>query len=90
MQAEDRAHRIGQEETVTVEYLLSPNTVDDYIWKMVSRKLNVLNKVGLTEEDMKGSVHRPSSQSTIEKFFEKIAEEPPKEDDEIQVLDASM
>lgn len=65
---------------MTIEYLLSPKTVDDYIWSVVGRKLNVLNKVGLSEDQMKNSIHLSSSQSTIEQFFQKIVDDVPKED----------
>jgi SWI/SNF-related matrix-associated actin-dependent regulator 1 of chromatin subfamily A len=44
MQAEDRAHRIGQQNTVEVRFLLAHKTVDDIIWPLVERKLNVLGK----------------------------------------------
>lgn len=66
---------------------MSPNTVDDYIWQVVGRKLNVLNKVGLSEEDMKNSIHRSSSQSVIEEFFNKISSEVPKGEDDLIMLD---
>ncbi len=32
VQAEDRCHRIGQEDSVNVHYLVAPGTADDYIW----------------------------------------------------------
>jgi len=32
VQAEDRVHRIGQQDSVTVQYLIARNTADDYIW----------------------------------------------------------
>lgn len=72
MQAEDRAHRIGQTSTVSVEYLLSPTTVDDWIWASISRKLDVLNKVGLSKENMKLAPARSSDQPVLEDFFEKV------------------
>ena len=32
MQAEDRAHRIGQDDNVTVHYLIAKGTADDLLW----------------------------------------------------------
>ena len=32
MQAEDRAHRIGQQDNVTVHDLVARNTADDFVW----------------------------------------------------------
>ncbi|XP_059152486.1 SWI/SNF-related matrix-associated actin-dependent regulator of chromatin subfamily A-like protein 1 [Physella acuta] len=51
VQAEDRAHRIGQEDSVTIQYLLAKGTADDYIWPLVQTKLNVLSKAGLTKDN---------------------------------------
>jgi len=39
IQAEDRAHRIGQRSAVSVRYLISPGTIDEMMWRMVERKL---------------------------------------------------
>ncbi len=50
-QAEDRAHRIGQEDSVIVEYLLARGTADDVLWPMVQSKLDVLNKAGLSKDN---------------------------------------
>ncbi|KAJ4457298.1 putative Chromatin remodeling factor18 [Paratrimastix pyriformis] len=43
VQAEDRVHRIGQMFPVNVQYLLAPKTVDEMIWKMIAKKLEVLS-----------------------------------------------
>jgi len=43
VQAEDRAHRIGQKSSVNVHYLVAPGTIDDIMWPMVSRKVQVVS-----------------------------------------------
>ena len=50
-QAEDRAHRIGQKDSVLIQYLLASKTVDDHIWPLINSKFKVLNKVGLTKDN---------------------------------------
>ena len=42
LQAEDRAHRIGQKNPVNVRYLCAAGTLDDIVWPAVSRKLERL------------------------------------------------
>ncbi|CAH1244620.1 ZRANB3 [Branchiostoma lanceolatum] len=41
-QAEDRAHRIGQHNSVHVHYLVARNTIDDWMWSMLTRKVSVV------------------------------------------------
>ena len=50
VQAEDRAHRIGQGDTVNIHYLIAGGTVDEQLWSLVKNKLDVLSKVGLNQE----------------------------------------
>lgn len=50
-QAEARAHRIGQEDTVIVQYLMAPNTSDDSMWLMLQEKQETLKEVGLCKEN---------------------------------------
>ena len=44
IQAEDRAHRIGQEhECVNIHYLYGPDTLDDILFKMLNKKQNIFS-----------------------------------------------
>ncbi len=51
IQAEDRCHRIGQTNKVTIQYLVAVGTADDTLWQMLQRKQNVLHKAGLSKEN---------------------------------------
>lgn len=42
IQAEDRAHRIGQEKSVNIHYLFGPGTLDEYIWPKIQNKLSII------------------------------------------------
>ena len=44
MQAEDRAHRIGQTKAVTVRYLVAKGTLDEHMYKKATSKLATLDK----------------------------------------------
>lgn len=55
VQAECRAHRMGQAKTVRVKYLLARGTVDDFIWPMLQDKLNVLKEVGLSNDNFENA-----------------------------------
>jgi SNF2 family DNA or RNA helicase len=52
-QAEDRCHRIGQEDAVTASYLLAAGTIDETISALLERKRAVIGAVtdGREEED---------------------------------------
>jgi hypothetical protein len=52
VQAEDRVYRIGQKNSVIIQYLCAKGTADDYIWPLVNEKLNVLSRAGLTRENL--------------------------------------
>lgn len=47
IQAEDRVYRIGQLETVPIQYILARGTVDDQLWPMIQSKLDIQNEVKL-------------------------------------------
>lgn len=40
-QAEDRVHRIGQENSVLVQYLVAKGTIDEVLWRMLCNKVDV-------------------------------------------------
>jgi SWI/SNF-related matrix-associated actin-dependent regulator of chromatin subfamily A-like protein 1 len=72
LQAEDRAHRIGQRDCVLVKYLLARETLDESMWSTVRKKLTVVGK-SLTgtaaQMAVVGDSQRPTGNCTIDKFF---------------------
>jgi len=73
-QAEDRAHRIGQTDSVTVRYLVATGTADDHLWTIISQKLDVLNKAGLSKDnfmdkDSGENIRQTSSKGKITNHF---------------------
>ena len=65
LQAEDRAHRIGQKNNVNVYYLLAKGTLDDAIWPLVSRKLDIVGKTidGVRDQVMGATpIEHPSAE----------------------------
>lgn len=73
VQAEDRAHRIGQCDSVSVHYLLAKGTTDDTLWPLILKKLNTLESVGLGKNDFKGISNREHdpNQLTLERAWKK-------------------
>ena len=51
LQAEDRVHRIGQPNAVNVHYLLGRHSLDDLLWPLLVKKLQVLGSTLNGEED---------------------------------------
>lgn len=45
LQAEDRAHRIGQEKEVDVFYMIAKGSYDEKLWEAIDSKLSVLSAV---------------------------------------------
>jgi SWI/SNF-related matrix-associated actin-dependent regulator 1 of chromatin subfamily A len=76
-QAEDRAHRIGQDDSVLIQYLVAKGTADDCIWPLIQSKLDVLNKAGLSKDnflDSETSVLQNSrKQPSILNYFSEIS-----------------
>ncbi|KAK3008811.1 hypothetical protein RJ639_013657 [Escallonia herrerae] len=74
IQAEDRAHRIGQVSSVNIYYLLANDTVDDIIWDVVQSKLENLGQMLDGHEDsLEVSQPRssPSKQRTLDCFMKR-------------------
>lgn len=44
-QAEDRAHRIGQDQTVFIRYLMMKGSTDDILWKMITSKTRNVGRI---------------------------------------------
>ncbi|XP_029129438.1 SWI/SNF-related matrix-associated actin-dependent regulator of chromatin subfamily A-like protein 1 isoform X2 [Cajanus cajan] len=77
IQAEDRAHRIGQVSSVNIYYLLANDTVDDIIWDVVQNKLDNLGQMldgheNALQVSAKASAslpaNSPSKQKTLDQF----------------------
>jgi len=71
-QAEDRAHRIGQTDSVVIQYLVAKETADDVLWPLIQQKLEVLNKAGLSKDNFENSeakIMEDTQQHRIEEFF---------------------
>lgn len=71
LQAEDRAHRIGQKDCVTVHYLLARETLDSSIWPLILKKLTLLESVGLGKNDLgnMSSMEHDPNQIKMDKFL---------------------
>lgn len=78
-QAEDRAHRVGQKDSVDVKIVVARQTADDVIWKLINEKLAVLNAADLADNDFKeaDSITRMfSSMPSITSFFKSLENDP--------------
>lgn len=74
VQAEDRVYRIGQKNSVLVQYLCAKGTADDELWPLVNEKLDVLSKAGLTKESL-SEAKCVNTTSNLTAFKELIEEE---------------
>ncbi|XP_011000979.1 PREDICTED: SWI/SNF-related matrix-associated actin-dependent regulator of chromatin subfamily A-like protein 1 isoform X1 [Populus euphratica] len=78
IQAEDRAHRIGQVSSVNVYYLLANDTVDDIIWDVVQSKLENLGQMLDGQEktlEVSASQQRssPAKQRTLDTYMKRCS-----------------
>ncbi|KAK4387956.1 SWI/SNF-related matrix-associated actin-dependent regulator of chromatin subfamily A-like protein 1 [Sesamum angolense] len=76
IQAEDRAHRIGQVSSVNIYYLLASDTVDDIIWDVIQSKLENLGQMlDGHENSLEVSVDQPGcsplKQRTLDSFVKR-------------------
>lgn len=44
LQAEDRVHRIGQLQDVKIFYLFAEDTIDELLWPLIRKKMQLLGK----------------------------------------------
>jgi hypothetical protein len=58
IQAEDRVHRIGQLKNVKIFYFFGINTIDELLWPLVRKKMQLLGEFveGTTDQDLTASV----------------------------------
>ncbi|XP_057884416.1 SWI/SNF-related matrix-associated actin-dependent regulator of chromatin subfamily A-like protein 1 [Melospiza georgiana] len=96
IQAEDRAHRIGQTSSVNVHYLVAKGTADDYLWPMIQEKIKVLGEAGLSEtnfsETAESTNYCPKTdpkQKTIFDLFQKTFSESRDDADDVLFLEAA-
>ncbi|KAF3453526.1 hypothetical protein FNV43_RR03966 [Rhamnella rubrinervis] len=76
IQAEDRAHRIGQAASVNIYYLLANDTVDDIIWDVVQNKLENLGQMldgheNILEVAASQPRSSPAKQKTLDLFVKR-------------------
>lgn len=69
LQAEDRIHRIGQKDNVDIHYLVAKGTIDEYVWPVLLKKLNVLQSLGIQKNNLKNVESQNKGQKAIEDFF---------------------
>lgn len=77
LQAEDRAHRVGQKNAVVVQYMLARNTADDNIFPLIEKKLKMLGSVNLSSDSYKDAKNfqRNCLDRTITNYFDHLNKE---------------
>ncbi|KAM9548709.1 SWI/SNF-related matrix-associated actin-dependent regulator of chromatin subfamily A-like protein 1 [Guaruba guarouba] len=96
IQAEDRAHRIGQTSSVNIHYLVAKGTADDYLWPIIEEKIKVLGEAGLSETDFSRTAESTNycpkadpKQKTIYDLFQRTFSESQDDTDEALLLEAA-
>lgn len=64
---QDRVHRMGQRNAVSIHYLLAKGTIDDALWPLLQRKLNVLSQCGLSRNELATETDEVRAQSDPER-----------------------
>ena len=62
-QAEDRAHRIGQQKQVKITYLLATGSLDDVMWRVLDKKLDVVAAA------VDGATSREAAEAWVDEFL---------------------
>ena len=75
LQAEDRAHRIGQQNHVSVYYLIAQNTFDQVLWSIIRKKINVVSR---------------SLDGEVREFDATATESFPNEEEELESLSSEL
>ena len=94
LQAEDRAHRIGQKDCVFVKYLLGRGTIDQSMWNTVRKKLSVVGHsltgaaARMDVVDEPGGIPAPAD-GGIERFFQKKKDVDKEKNDTQATVDAT-
>ena len=89
-QAEDRAHRIGQTDSVSIQYLVARDTADDVIWPMIQSKLSVLNKAGLSKDNFEESQSKVMEDTRPNKIKDCFNAQKLQEDSDMEALLADL
>ncbi|NXF01892.1 SMAL1 protein, partial [Smithornis capensis] len=96
IQAEDRAHRIGQTSSVNVHYLVAKGTADDYLWPIIQEKIKVLGEAGLSETNFSETAESTNycpkpdpKQKTIYDLFQRTFSETRDDADDVLLLEAA-
>lgn len=83
-QAEDRAHRIGQKNSVLCHYLIGKNTIDDKLYRTLDKKTEVVSSI-LDGKKQKIKIDdklnaRDASNNLIKKYLNNKSMYDPEED----------
>ncbi|XP_067426224.1 SWI/SNF-related matrix-associated actin-dependent regulator of chromatin subfamily A-like protein 1 isoform X2 [Emydura macquarii macquarii] len=96
IQAEDRAHRIGQTSSVNIHYLVAKGTADDFLWPMIQEKIKVLGEAGLSQASFSETAEatdycykQDPKQQTIYNLFQRNFSEQGDDFDEALLVEAA-